>query len=123
MVALLYRLAVLQFASKILPRIGADSWEYEDGVDGVWEDRPTRTLTRILLTYRQVIFVMVYSHLLRERFVSEDGEWFTQLRAVLDHSSQVWWRWFNIFFTLCMWAIELLVSKEDDILSKDWKVD
>ncbi|KAF8922605.1 hypothetical protein CPB85DRAFT_64786 [Mucidula mucida] len=106
LVALLYRLAVLQFASKILPRIGADSWEYEDGVDGVWEDRPTRTLTRILLTYRQVIFVMVYSHLL-----------------LLDHSSQVWWRWFNIFFTLCMWAIELLVSKEDDILSKDWKVD
>lgn len=42
--------------------------------------------------------------------------------TVLDHSSQVWWRWFNIFFTLFMWSIELLVSNEDDG-SKDWKVD
>ncbi|KAK0446377.1 uncharacterized protein EV420DRAFT_1715790 [Desarmillaria tabescens] len=48
-------------ASKILLGIGADSWDNEDGVDNGWEDRPTLTLTRILLTYRQLIFVTVLS--------------------------------------------------------------
>ena len=30
----------------------------------------------------------------------------------------------NIFFTLIIWSIELLVSSEsDDVISKEWKVD
>ncbi|KAF9496152.1 hypothetical protein BDN71DRAFT_785557 [Pleurotus eryngii] len=104
--ALLYRLAILHLASRILPTIGGDSWESDEGVDSRWDDRPTSTLTRILLTYRQTIFVAVYSHLL-----------------LLDHSSQVWWRWMNVFFTLFIWGVELLVSNEDDAVAKDWKVD
>ncbi|KAG5647942.1 hypothetical protein DXG03_006976 [Asterophora parasitica] len=104
--ALLYRLAILHFASRILPTIGADSWESDDGVHDGWEDRPTSTLTRILLTYRQFTFVTVYSHLL-----------------LLDHSSQIWWRWMNIFLTLVIWSIELLVSSEDEVSTKDWKID
>ncbi|KAJ8514709.1 hypothetical protein ONZ45_g7788 [Pleurotus djamor] len=104
--ALLFRLAILHLASRILPTIGADSWDSDEGVDSGWNDRPTSTLTKILLTYRQFIFISVYSHLL-----------------LLDHSSQVWWRWLNVFFTLTIWAVELLVSNEDDILAKDWKVD
>ncbi|KAJ8702536.1 hypothetical protein PTI98_001243 [Pleurotus ostreatus] len=104
--ALLYRLAILHLASRILPTIGGDSWESDEGVDSRWDDRPTSTLTRILLTYRQTIFVAVYSHLL-----------------LLDHSSQVWWRWMNVFFTLFIWGVELLVSNEDDEVAKDWKVD
>ena len=42
---------------------------------------------------------------------------------MLDHSSQVWWRWMNIFFTIVMWAIELVVSPDDDPVTKKWKVD
>ncbi|GLB36106.1 putative ICE2 [Lyophyllum shimeji] len=106
LLALLYRLAILHFASRILPTIGADSWESEEGVHDGWEDRPTSYLTRILLTYRQFIFVTVYSHLL-----------------LLDHSSQIWWRWMNIFLTLVIWSVELFVSSEDDVPTKDWKVD
>lgn len=106
LIALLYRLTILQLASRILPTIGADSWESEEGVDNGWDDRPTSTLTRILLTYRQSIFITVYSHLL-----------------LLDHSSQIWWRWMNIFFTLVIWSVELLVSSEDDGVTKEWKVD
>lgn len=106
LIALLYRLAILHLASRILPTIGADSWESEEGVDGGWTDRPTSTLTHLLLTYRQSIFITVYSHLL-----------------LLDHSSQVWWRWMNIFFTLVIWSVELFVSTEDDAVSKEWKVD
>ncbi|CAA7258702.1 unnamed protein product [Cyclocybe aegerita] len=106
LIALLYRLTILHFASRILPTIGADSWESEEGVDSTWNDRPTSTLTQILLTYRQSIFITVYSHLL-----------------LLDHSSQIWWRWMNIFFTLVLWSIELTVSSEDDIVEKEWKID
>ena len=29
----------------------------------------------------------------------------------------------NIFFTLTIWAVELLVSNEDDDVTKKWKVD
>ncbi|PFH54429.1 hypothetical protein AMATHDRAFT_134485 [Amanita thiersii Skay4041] len=106
LIALLYRLTILHLASRILPTIGADSWEFEEGADNGWENRPTSTLTRLLLTYRQSIFITVYSHLL-----------------LLDHSSQMWWRWANIFFTLVIWAVELLVSSEDDGDTKRWKVD
>ncbi|KAJ7487553.1 hypothetical protein B0H11DRAFT_1096884 [Mycena galericulata] len=96
--ALLYRLSILQVASRILPTIGADSFDDTYGVDDTWEDRPTSALTRLLLTYRQSIFVTVYSHLL-----------------LLDPSSQVWSRWMLIFFTLVIWAVELLVGSEDDV--------
>jgi len=97
--ALSYRLTVLQLASRILPTIGGDGFDNAYGVpDDTWEDRPTSALTRLLLTYRQSIFVTVYSHLL-----------------LLDPSSQVWTRWMLIFFTMVIWAVELLVSSEDDI--------
>ena len=42
LIALLYRLSILRFASYILPTIGADSWESEEGVDGGWDGRPVR---------------------------------------------------------------------------------
>ncbi|KAF9453864.1 hypothetical protein P691DRAFT_657690 [Macrolepiota fuliginosa MF-IS2] len=106
LIALLYRLTILHLASRILPTIGADTWESEEGVDDGWADRPTSMLTHILLTYRQLIFITVYSHLL-----------------LLDHSSQIWWRWMNIFLTLVIWSVELLVSSEDDAVAKDWKID
>ncbi|KAF5390183.1 hypothetical protein D9757_002983 [Collybiopsis confluens] len=89
LINLLYRLSILHIASRILPAIGSDSWESENGVDDGWEERPTSKLTHILLSYRQLLFVTVYSNLL-----------------LLDHSSQIWWRWILLFFTLIMWAVE-----------------
>lgn len=40
LIALLYRLTILHLASRILPTIGADSWDSEEGVDNGWDDRP-----------------------------------------------------------------------------------
>jgi hypothetical protein len=74
----------------------------------------------MLLTYRQFIFVLVYSHLLRKGLCSCPFPCFLTVSQVLDHSSQIWWRWTNIFFTLVIWSVELLVS---DPLAKDYKVD
>lgn len=104
LVALFYRLIVLHFTSRILPTIGANSWESESDGDDGWEGRPTSKLTRLLLIYRQAIFISVYSHLL-----------------LLDHPAHVWWRWMNIFFTLVLWAVELSVSSDD--ITKEWKVE
>lgn len=42
LVALVYRLFVLLCAARILPTIGADSWETEYGVDEGWDGRPVR---------------------------------------------------------------------------------
>ncbi|KAI0032734.1 hypothetical protein K488DRAFT_78302 [Vararia minispora EC-137] len=103
LVALVYRISILLGAARVLPSIGADSWE---GADDGWNGRPTSKLTRVLLMYRQAILVTVYSHLL-----------------LLDLSSHSWWRWMDIYFTLFIWGIELLVTEEDDVITKDWKVD
>ncbi len=41
--ALMYRLAILHTASRVLPTIGADVWDDVDGVDSTWEgSRPVR---------------------------------------------------------------------------------
>ena len=80
-------------------------------------------MTYLLLTYRQSIFVTVYSHLLSESHRDPLVFTITNGFLVLDHSSQVWWRWMNIFFTLAIWSIELLVSNDDDIVTKKWKID
>jgi len=91
----------------VLPTIGADIWDGVDGVDSTWESsRPSSRLTTILLAYRQTILIAVYSHLL-----------------LLDHSSQVWWRWSNVLFTLAMWAIEITLSSQDSEFNDKWKVE
>jgi hypothetical protein len=83
LIALLYRLTVLHLASRILPSIGIDSWESEEDTDDHPDNQQVRrpfcfyfypgfiifqslTLTRVVLIYRQCIFVTVYSHLLRK---------------------------------------------------------
>lgn len=45
--------------------------------------------------------------------------------TVLDQSSQVWWRWMNVFLTLVIWSVELVVTGEDDSdpIGKEWKVE
>ena len=51
LVALLYRLGILHLASRILPTIGADSWETAEGVDDGWDGRPVCKLVASLLSH------------------------------------------------------------------------
>lgn len=44
LIALLYRLAILHLASRILPTIGTDSWESGEEVTNSWNDRPVRLI-------------------------------------------------------------------------------
>ncbi len=80
------------------------------------------TLATLVLTYRQTIFISVYSHLLRMSLPSESRYLFSPENLVIDHYSDVWWRWTNVFFTLMIWAVELLVWGADDD-DQHWKVD
>lgn len=102
--ALLFRLVILHLASRIVAKMGDDGWEDDDASVG-WEGRPSTSITNLLLTYRQTIFITVYSHLL-----------------LIDHNVDVYWRWANVFFTLLMWSVELLVWGTDDE-DQHWKVD
>lgn len=38
LIALVYRLVILQFASYVIPTIGSNSWEYD--ADDTWEEQP-----------------------------------------------------------------------------------
>lgn len=45
LIALLYRLTILQCASRILPTIGQDSWESDGDGEDEWDSRPVSSLT------------------------------------------------------------------------------
>ena len=51
LITLLYRLTVLHLASGILPTIGADSWESDEGVDDTWNNRPVGAICYQLVGY------------------------------------------------------------------------
>ena len=50
LIALLYRLAILHLASRILPTIGANNWESGEVTDS-WNDRPVRLIATLMQQY------------------------------------------------------------------------
>ena len=84
--ALIFRLTILHFASRVVAKMTDDRWGDDDAIG---EGRTVRTrptlyagwlinripqqsssLTTLVLTYRQTIFISVYSHLLRTSLLS-----------------------------------------------------
>ena len=82
--ALIFRLTILHFTSRVIAQMTEDRWGDDDAT---LEGKPVRihialhagrvihgilqqssTLTTLVLTYRQTIFISVYSHLLRMPF-------------------------------------------------------
>lgn len=55
LIALLYRLSILHLASRILPTIGADTWESED-VDDESTDCPVRIYIGVCIVLPEVIY-------------------------------------------------------------------
>lgn len=47
----------------------------------------------------------------------------TDALLVLDQPAQVWWRWMNIFLTLVIWTVELVVTDDDESIGDKWKVE
>jgi hypothetical protein len=79
--ALIFRLTILHFASRVVAQMTDDRWGDDDAtIEGRpvrippslhagwaidWIPQQSSTLTTLVLTYRQTIFISVYSHLLR----------------------------------------------------------
>lgn len=57
------------------------------------------SVLKVLVTYSRFVLIAVYSHLL-----------------LLDQNHQVYWRLMTVFFTLGLWSVELLLSKEESYL-------
>ena len=51
------------------------------------------------MRYSRFILITVYSHLL-----------------LLDQNHQIYWRILAVSFTLAMWGVELLISKESNVV-------
>ena len=51
LIALLYRLAILHLASRILPTIGTNNWESGEEVTNSWNDRPVRSYSNVMPQY------------------------------------------------------------------------
>lgn len=110
LISLAYRLTVMHLSSRILPAIGTDYWDREGSAD-FDEERPINKIIHILLTYRQAIFITAYTHLL-----------------YLEPSAHVWWRHVTVLICLLVWAIEILISGENDDefgteIKRNWKLD
>ncbi|WWC67206.1 uncharacterized protein I206_101113 [Kwoniella pini CBS 10737] len=127
LLSLIYRVAVLHMAARIIPIIRKSSLGWDDGFssdgadntpiqqkDGFWDGKslnqepPNMRITTIVLSYRRAILIAVYTHLL-----------------LLDGGSQTWWRWINIALFLAVWSLELLLDAEGDDTESvtRWKVD
>lgn len=72
----------------------------EHAVQSKFENEPRgSTILKVLVTYSRFLLIAVYSHLL-----------------LLDQNHQIYWRLMTVFFTLGLWSVELLLSKEDSYL-------
>ena len=74
----------------------ADEKEDERKPEG--KPRPS-TVGIVLVRYSRFILITVYSHLL-----------------LLDQNHQIYWRILAVSFTLAMWGVELLISKESNVV-------
>ncbi|WVR03178.1 hypothetical protein IAU60_000169 [Kwoniella sp. DSM 27419] len=124
LLSLIYRVAILHAAAKIVPGLRKASLGWDDGMSdgglstdgqpGFWDGRSLNEepanmrITTIVLSYRRAILIAVYTHLL-----------------LLDAGSQTWWRWINIALFLSVWSLELLLDAEGDETEAvaRWKVD
>lgn len=140
LVALFYRLTILQFASRILPTIGADAWESDDSTNDGWDGRPVRPPRSFCtqLTVRKCLADIDVDSLPADipttdicHGVLTSAACVSHMlciprlmfRTVLDPASQIWWRWANVMFTLLLWSVELVVSPDGDDVSTKWKLE
>ena len=136
-VSLVYRLMVLYAASRILPMLkgsvaAAADWpsgsesESESESEDEARSLPRRKRKRkrpldhaqpqhkrprtetsepfgafisFIVSYSRLILIAVYSHLL-----------------LLDQKNQIYWRFLTVGLTLLLWGLELVISKEDEVM-------
>lgn len=81
------------------------------------------TVISLIVSYSRLILIAVYSHLLRalcrnlrERGLASNSAdlLFPFTTLVLDQSHMVYWRFLTVSITLFVWALELILGKDDN---------
>lgn len=93
---LLYRIVALYCASRIVVAIkrANSSFAYARRLS---DEEPMVRIMTVLVSYSRVILISVYTHLL---LLNNEGH-------------QVFWRWMNVFVTLGLWGVELMIGREE----------
>ncbi|CAH7667106.1 ICE2-domain-containing protein [Phakopsora pachyrhizi] len=93
---LLYRIVVLYCASRVVIAIkrAHGLWDYTRRLS---DEEPMVRVMTIVVSYSRLILISVYTHLL---LLNNEGH-------------QVFWRWINVFVTLGLWGVEIMISKEE----------
>ena len=126
-ISLSYRLFVFYASTRIIPAIresGARTLSQEPSLED--EDGAGQILG-LLSWFTPSILIAVYTSLLMQHFASTSGDggagdWWTSQGGATGSNL---WRWINVAGTMALYAIELLLSKEDvdSSLTGHWKVD
>ena len=144
LLSLIYRVAVLHLASRIIPQIRKTAAGWNDGMEsepaavGFWDGRslgeePTVRSAGLLEVAGQVLIAEhAYHHyntlistcypdsrLHTSTLYVHIAQYRTpprgqSLTSVLDAGSQEWWRWINVALLLAVWSLELLLDADDD---------
>ena len=149
LLSLIYRVAVLHLAARIVPVIRKSSMGWDDGMEvndagvtpGFWDGRSLRQEPAVSKAELAALIIPVeYANNDRRPFLPPSDPHrslhpfalYVALTvpvpmlssAVLDAGSQTWWRWVNIAVFLAVWSLELLLDAEgDDDSVTRWKVD
>lgn len=95
-VGLAYRIAILYAAGQVLIALKRAQTGFDEDETTLGEEKSAspRGMT-LIISYSRFILVSVYTHLL----------------LLNNQGAHAFWSWLNIFLTLSLWALELLLSK------------
>jgi len=93
---LLYRVVALYGASRIIVAIkrANSGFAYARKLS---DEEPMVRIMTVIVSYSRFVIISVYTHLL---LLNNEGH-------------QVFWRWINVFATLGLWGVELMIGKEE----------
>ncbi len=124
-ISLTYRIIVFYCATRIIPAVresGARALMQEPSLE---DSDTTAKLLGIASWFSPSILIAVYTSLLLQHFsVSNDGDdagWTLRAGDVGGNP----WRWFNVFATMILYAVELYLGSDDPDsgLTNHWKMD
>ncbi|MBW0523355.1 hypothetical protein O181_063070 [Austropuccinia psidii MF-1] len=93
---LLYRVVVLYGASRIVVAIKRANSGF-DYARRLSDEEPMVRIMTVIVSYSRLLLISVYTHLL---LLNNEGH-------------QVFWRWTNVFVTLGLWGVELMIGREE----------
>lgn len=90
-------------ASRIILALKRENEGYSSTTKGEDEESSSnKVMIVILITYSRLILIAVYTHLL----------------LLSTTNNQAFWRWLNVFLTIALWGVELMIGGSEE---GNWK--